>query len=330
MRPPIHAAAWLLPVLLCVAMVALVATVRARSGERARLPQLVSTESGAFPLEIRKAGAPPQQVPAPPQRVLLANATFVDLVSELIPASRVVALPEQALTWSRLVDVDDGFRELASFRAVEPERIIAYAPDLVLCSSYNIMFGGEWAADAGIPILSMPHPQSLIELEAILERLGMVLDCETEAVALRESIRGRVRALAESAAELRGLGAIAYSNLGAGGFCAGSHTLADDMIRIAGMRNVAAELGKRETVPFTFEDIIAADPDVIVVPGRFGEQEASTYEVVIGEPSLQGVSAVRNVLVVRLHPRLFSTGSQEIVTAAEQLVAEVRSRRGGD
>ncbi len=313
---------WVLPLLLCGAMVALVATVRARSEMRSRLPDVSRPAAAEFPVHVGKPGTATQVIAGPPQKILLANVTMVDIVTQLVGPERIVALPEQALTWSRLVDVDDGFRARALFRSVEPERVISFEPDLVLCSNFNTLLAGPWTESAGIPVVSM-HAESLDDLRAMIGILGDVLGVPERERALQESIDTRVEALESSADARRGLGAIAYSNLGAGGYCSGRFTLADDMIRLAGMRNLAADLGKKRVVRFTFEDIVVANPDVIVIPRRFGELDASTYEVLVNEPSLADVRAIRDGRIVRMHPRLFSTGSHEIVLAAEQLAAAV-------
>lgn len=311
--------AWLLPVLLCAAIVALVATVKARSGGRSRLPSVVAEGTDRFPLLVIRDDGTAQRVVAPPTRILLANATVVDIVTELVAPDRIVALPEQALTWSRLVDVDLGFREKAVFRTVEPEKIIALAPDVIISSTFNQAFAGDWLESTGIPIVNLPHPRGTAELSAAIELLGRVLDAEVAADLLADSLARRVRALGEAAGRRRGLSGLIYSNLGAGGYAPGSATLADDMLRMVGLRNVAADLGKRDYVPCTFEDIVVANPDFIVVPGRFGEQDVSTHDLLMAEPSLREVTAIARRQVVRLHPRLFSTGSQEIVSAAEDL-----------
>lgn len=321
---------WLLPLALFGAMVFLVGTVRSRSQGLQRLPSLERAAGGTFPLTLRAAGGrgEPQTIQAAPQRVLLANATLVDLATQLIAPERVVALPAQSLTWSRLVDVDGGFRAKANFREVNAESVLAFAPDLVVCSSFNTTFGGDWARRAGVPILSLPHPESLAELRDIVSLLGRALDAEPAAAALLRDVDGRIAALAQSAGRRRGLGAMTYSNYGAGGWTAGPGDLGNDLIELAGMPNVAARIGKRGSTRCTFEDILAAWPDVLVVPGRFGEQDGATYEVLLGEPALAQVPAIAAGRVIRLHPRLFSAGSQEVVTAAERLAAAVDATLG--
>ncbi|MCA8943564.1 MAG: ABC transporter substrate-binding protein [Planctomycetes bacterium] len=317
---------WLLPTLLCLGIMSLVATVRARSGQRSPIPRAVAVGASAFPLRIERAHARTQTLARRPERVFLANATVVDIASELISADRVVALPEQALTWSRLVDVDDGFRAKARFRSVDSEQVLAFAPDLILCSSFNQKFAGDWVEASGIPMVSLPHPRSIDELREIIRLLGTVLDAETSAGLLDDELGRRIDAIGRAGGARRGLGVLVYSNVGAGGYTPGRGTLADDMIRTLGMRNVAADLGKRDYEECTFEDIIVGAPDFIVVPGRYGEQELSTRDLLLDEPALAEVTAVARRQIVRLHPRLFSTGSHEIVEAAEQIAAFVDAR----
>lgn len=326
----------LLPIALLFAMLALIAAVRHQSARVDRFPRCESAADAdaagpPYPLRIVTPGAAAAvTVPARPGRLLIANATLTDIVTELVEPARIVALPEQATTWSRLVDVDEGFRRKALFRTLDAERVIEFAPDLVLCSDFNTQFAGDWVDRVGIAVLSLPHPRSLEELDRSIALLGRVLDVGARADALRASIRTRQQALRAGAERRRGLTALTYSNLGAGGWSEGAGSLADAMLRLAGLDNVAAQVGARGSFKLTFEDLLVLDPDLIVVPARFGEQASATAELLRAEPSLRQLRALRRDGVVELHPRLFSTGSQEVVRAAERVAAAVdaRLRRG--
>ena len=110
------------------------------SGTAVPLPTV--TPGVGYPLRVQLGNGRELAIPAPPQRILLANAYLVDVVTRLVSAERVVALPGQAKTWTRLVDVDDGFRAKARFRTIDLERAASFEPDLVLCSPFNVALAG--------------------------------------------------------------------------------------------------------------------------------------------------------------------------------------------
>jgi len=274
-----------------------------------------------FPVRVDLPGGGHFVLPRPPERILLANANMVDLVSRLVPADRVLALPEQALTWSRLCEVDGGFRQKATFRFADAELVLALAPDLLLCSPFNAALAESGAKR--VPTLSLPQPRSLAELRSIIALCGTVLGAGEEAEKLCADMDRRIAALHERAAHRATLGAVSYSNFGGSGWSAGADTMTDVMIRLCGMRNLTADARKRGEVRLTFEELVVLDPDVMILPARFGEASSGTAAVLATEPSLAGVRAVAGGMLVHLHPRFFSTGSQEVVAGAEAIAAEV-------
>ena len=58
------------------------------------------------------------------------------------------------------------------------------------------------------------------------------------------------------------------------------------------------------------------DPDFILVGRGFGDSTAPTERLLEEEPMLQSLRALREDRVIAMHPRLISTGSQEMLTAA--------------
>ena len=328
MASRVRTALWLL--LPAVVLCASIWLARAAPRERRASPVPPLPAGQGFPVRVELSAGRALTIERAPRRLVLANSNMVDMVTRLVPAERVLALPEQALTWSRLVDVDEGFRAKATFRRVDSELVLQLAPDLVLCSPFNSALMSEQSA--ALPLLSLPQPRDLDELHRIVTLLGRVLGVEERSRELLADVDRRVAALRASAPRRAGLGAVSYSNFGGSGWSAGAGTMTDELLRLAGLRNLTAEVGgARGEVRMTFEDLVAYDPDVIVLPARFGEASSGTEAVLRGEPSLAGVAAVHKGMLVRLHPRFFSSGSQEIVAGAEvvaRAVDRALERRG--
>lgn len=289
---------------------------------RARRFPPVPAKAG-FPLRIDLPGAESFALQQAPRRVLIANTYLTDVVTRLASPERVLALPEQALTWSRLALVDEGFRVKASFREIDAEMVLEMDPDLLLCSDTNLALARGRFAGRDIPTLTLPQPRSLEEIRHVIRLLARVLGTEEAGRDLLADFDARRRRLQEQAARREGLSALFYSNLGGGGWGTGSNSLPDELIRLLGMRNPLADAGRRDHVQLTLEQLITYDPDVIIVQSRAGESEFESESVLRREPSLAGLQAIRKQAIVSLHPRLFSTGSQEILLAAEEIAAQV-------
>jgi iron complex transport system substrate-binding protein len=280
-------------------------------------------DSAGFPMRVEIAGDRGFELAAAPQRVLIANTYLTDLVTRLIKPERVLALPEQALTWSRLAEVDEGFRAKASFREIDPEKVLELNPDLLLCSDTNLALARGRFAGRQLPTLTLPQPRSMEELRQVIRLLARVLAVDAIGEDLLVEMDARMQRLRDAAEKRAGLRALFYSNLGGGGWGTGHSTLPDEMIRLLGMSNPLAEADRRDHVQLTLEELIGYDPDVIIVQARAGESEYDSEVVLKREPSLAGVKAIKNDVIVRLHPRLFTAGSQEILLAAEEIAAQV-------
>jgi ABC-type Fe3+-hydroxamate transport system substrate-binding protein len=140
----------------------------------------------------------------------------------------------------------------------------------------------------------------------------------------------RVAALAQRTAPRGRLRAISYSNFGTQGHGAGSGTTIDEILRLAGLENAAATAGRVGHVSLSFEELILLDPDVIVVStplhtdvAHAGDRGGASETVLLSEPSLAGLRAVRERRIARLAPGLFACASQRVVDAAEALAAEL-------
>ncbi|MGA0869733.1 MAG: ABC transporter substrate-binding protein, partial [Planctomycetota bacterium] len=96
-----------------------------------------------------------------------------------------------------------------------------------------------------------------------------------------------------------------------------------DILTLAGLENAAAANGRTGPVRLSLEQVLALDPDLLVIQLPHGEVDRSTERVLAHE--LSALRAVRAGHVHRMHPSLFSTTSHEMVRAAETLARAVSS-----
>ncbi len=307
--------------LLVVAVLALRWLPRLDVGAAGRLPRILS---GSFPVRVLTCEGEELEFAAPPQRVLPTNAAWVDFVSLLVRPSRVCALPEVAQGYSRLSGAEEGWAALPRFTGLLAENVLALEPDLVLAHSWQNPETLERLRSEGVPVLAVPVPESWDEIEATLVLLATVLNERERADELAREHAGRVEALRARTRQRAGLRALCYTNLGAGGWTAGARTTASILLELAGLRNAAAEIGIQGDAPADQELLLGLAPDLFVVglPGS-AERSAPSAEVLLGEPALAGLEAIRRKRIIRLPPPLFTTASSEILRGAERLADEV-------
>jgi iron complex transport system substrate-binding protein len=166
---------------------------------------------------------------------------------------------------------------------------------------------------AGLPVYRNEALNSLDEIEAGILKLGDRVGAPEAAGRVVEQMRARRRTLARRREKVSRRPRVLYW---AGGFTAGKRTTIDDVIREGGGVNVAAELDLKDSADLAPERIIAADPEVVLVPRWAGYAEQGRIE---NHALLRQLPAVRNGRVVTVEGRYLSTVSQFAVEGAERL-----------
>jgi ABC-type Fe3+-hydroxamate transport system substrate-binding protein len=279
----------------------------------------------SFPLAWRAPDGTEIRLQAPAQRILPGNAAWVDFVTLLVPPSRTCALPEAALDYSRLAAEPGPWSGLPRFSGFRSEELLAFEPDLVLAHDWQDPEALASLGRGGVPVFCLPVPGSWQEIQATLVLLGKILGETARTHELLARLEERRSDLAERMRPFAGLRALSYTNLGAGGWMAGSGTTAQVLFELAGLRNAAAELGLTGDGPADQERLIALDPDLFLVgsPGR-SESSPPSAQVLRSDPALAGLAAIQADRIVALPAPLFASASPELLRGAERLADEVQ------
>lgn len=292
---------------------------------------LIASCGGTAPPRSGSLEALAEAVPAPQaRRVVPASARGIEFLSDLIGPERVAALPEQGFEYATLGADDALWRDLPRFSAYLAEPVLALGPDLVLCDPWQSLDTNQRLVEAGVHVVVLPDTVSWREGAQVLEHLGRLLGVEDRARAAIAELEGRVAALEERAEGRPAQSALSYSNFGSQGHGAGTGTTMDEILRLTGLQNATAAGGRVGHVSLSFEELLLLDPDVIVVStplftdaGHAGDRGGASEAVLLSEPSLAGLRAVRERRIARLSPGLFACASQRVVAAAEALAGEL-------
>jgi iron complex transport system substrate-binding protein len=283
-----------------------------------------------FPRTVALPGGGSLLVPVEPRRVVPASATAVDLVAALVGPERVAGVPEQALDFSSLGEPDGGWAGTPRFYAYLAEPVLALAPDLVLADPWNQPETTQRLREAGLPLCVLPEVRGWEDARALLLLGGEVLGVEARAAELVADLDARVARLRAGAARRGGVRALCYSNFGGTGWTAGGGTTVHAMMELVGLTNLAAAGGREGHSMLGFEALLAHDPDLILTSrplregaGPAGDRGGASRDLLLSEPSLASLRAVREEAILALPARFFATGSHELVAAAEALAAEV-------
>ncbi|MGC9419088.1 MAG: ABC transporter substrate-binding protein [Rhodovulum sp.] len=240
--------------------------------------------SRLIPLAAALALAGAAALAEAPRRVVSINlctdqlAMLVAAPGQLVSVSDLAADPRS----SAMAEAARAFRANRG----GAEEILALRPDLVLAGRFSDPATLSMLRRLGIPVEQFDLTRSLDEIPAQLRQAGRALGREARAEALVAAFQARRAELAQSTGD-RPLAAIFHPN----GFTQGAGTLSDDIMAQAGFDNLAARLGRRGGGRLSLEDLVMADPDLLVVSRPY--PATSRAEEILTHPALRATDAAR-------------------------------------
>lgn len=160
------------------------------------------------------------------------------------------------------------------------EEVFLLHPDVVLAARYSPPTTLALLERLGIPTVRVPEVNALDDIPEALMVVARALDRREAAERLIDEFHAGLRALAADASAEAPRAVLYYPN----GYTAGQGTLGDSMLRHAGLRNIAAELGISGGGTLALETLVLAAPEVIITSARY--PGASRAEEILRHPAL--------------------------------------------
>lgn len=212
---------------------------------------------------------------APPQRIVSTAPSLTETLFALGLGPRVAGVtefcryPPEALNKPRI----------GTFLEPNFERILAQRPDLVLVVRNPVQLAAR-LSQLGLRAVEIPQ-DTVAEILASIQQIGRLTGAESRAAALTASIQRDLDAVRQRAAKLprRKVLFLVGRSPGTlqGMVGVGPGTFIDELIRMAGGVNVLAD-SPMAYPRVSVEQILAADPDVILDMGDFAHHEGKPLE----------------------------------------------------
>jgi iron complex transport system substrate-binding protein len=209
-----------------------------------------------------------------------------------------IAAPEQILTVSWLA-ADPEESLLAAQAARHPlnygsaEELLRFDPDVVIAGSYTNAFTRTLLGRLGYTVVELDPERTLAEVESNLRRVAEAVGRTERGEELVREMRSRAElfAAARAATAIRGV------VIEPGGFTVGEHWLANELLTLAGVRNVAAEQGLDRWGSLSMETLLRSSPELVVLTGYRGSQP-SLANAVLEHPALRRLRAAQRTAFV--------------------------------
>jgi iron complex transport system substrate-binding protein len=279
---------------------------------------LVSPAPAAFPIELKDDRGVAVRLASASSRLVSLAPSLTEIVyllgqeKRLVGVTRYCNYPQQAAALPKVGGVTDP----------DIERIVAAAPDLVLCTTDgNPREKVRTLEEIGIPCFAVA-PQDLRGIYAAIERIGALLGVEEKARREADALRARAdRAARKSAGPVPSvLFVVSTSPI----IAAGKGTFMDELLLMAGGENAASSFSGRYP-RLSVEDLLAGKPDIIFIAAMAGVEKFSPEVTRWKE-----IPAFRDGEVVSLDGDMVTRPGPRMVAALEEVsrvLAAWRERR---
>jgi iron complex transport system substrate-binding protein len=207
--------------------------------------------------------------------------------------------------------------KVGGFSTVDIEKTVALKPDLVLASEIHNKSVTPQLLKMGFRVVTL-YPKTVKGVINDITLTGSLAGAENAAATLTASLQKRVDAVSVVTAGLapgqrpRTLLMIWNDPL----MVAGSSTLIDDIIRLAGGANIASAIDGFGSM--NLESVVSADPQVIIVPTSMDNVADPLWDFVTTDPRMSNTSAVKNGRVYKIDGDLIYRHSPRCISALEQ------------
>lgn len=250
----------------------------------------------AWPVTVTDHAGRTVTIEAEPRRLVSGYYISTSLLIALGVEDRMVGIEAKAgkrpiyrLSAPELIDLPS----VGSAKEFDLEGCAALAPDLVILP-LKLKNAAETLTQLGITVL-LVNPEDQAQLMSMMDMIARATGTTEREAALRAFMAAQEDMLTRLTADaarprvyLAGNSAMLST--------AGSAMYQSDMIRLAGGANVAAEIPDAYWVEISYEQLLAWDPEVIVL----ASDATYTVEDVLADPNLAAVSAVKTGRVVQL------------------------------
>jgi iron complex transport system substrate-binding protein len=196
------------------------------------------------------------------------------------------------------------------------ERIVALNPDLVLTDGHSE--GVKQLDSLGIALLVI-DPKDFDGIFRDIELIGQATGTEARAKKLADQMKAdvaRITNQVKGAQKVKAFYVIDATDLN-NPWTAGPGSFVDSLINMAGGENVAAK-AVAPWVQFSIEQLVNADPEVIILPAKHGTA-FTTPEELQGHPAWRQITAVKQGRIHTIDSDLVDRYGPRIVQGLEEI-----------
>lgn len=261
-------------------------------------------------------------LPMQPKRIVSLTYGTDEILTALVSTDRIASYSKYAGDDGISFLTKDEVAKVGRTVDMEPEHILALAPDLVIASTSTPMQTVEVLTHSGIPVYVSAIPTTVEEMKEKVRGVAKAVHEEEKGESLVSDMESKLAALASKLSAVSPDKERVALGMSFRGILGKKGTLFSDVLRLAHVKDGAAvyEVPKGADAYLSLEILPKIDPDVILLPTwrvKAGDDTKAFEEGLLSNPALREVTAVKERRLVPFSEKYKYVMSQHVVDAVE-------------
>lgn len=261
-------------------------------------------------------------LPMHPKRIVSLTYGTDEILTSLLSSDRIASYSKYAGDGGISFLTKDEVAKVGRTVDMEPEHILALAPDLVIASTSTPMQTVEILTHSGVPVYVSGIPTTVEEMKEKVRGVAKAVHEEEQGEALVSDMESKLSALASKLSVVSPEKERVALGMSFRGILGKKGTLFSDVLRLAHVKDGAAvyEVPKGADAYLSLEILPKINPDVILLPTwrvKAGDDTKAFEEGLLANPALSQVTAVKERRLVPFSEKYKYVMSQHVVDAVE-------------
>lgn len=281
----------------------------------------VTEEDNSYPLTVTDQMGREVLIAKRPERIISLSPSNTEIIfaleldEELVGVTTFCEYPEAALAKEKV----------GGFSDPSLEKIISMEPDVVFVTSLHQELV-EQLEGLQIPSVVL-DPGNMEEMLESIILVGKASGVEERAIALTDDLRARIKAVTD---KIEGFPEdqkprVYYEIFNSPMITAGPNTFVDDIIRLAGGINIAAD-AQQSYPEYSQEMIVSKDPQIMFYSHHGTSQES--IEDILARPGWESIEAIREKRVFYIDEDIVQLATPRLVEGLEAVAKLLQENFG--
>jgi len=266
--------------------------------------EIVKTQ---FPLKVTDFLGREVTIEKEPQRIVSLAPSTTELIYALGAGNKVVGVTDFDNYPPEVKDVP----KVGGFKGPNVEAITAQKPDIIFASTLSGKEQMESLEKMGIPVV-MLEAKNIDQIYQSIRIIGQITGTEKKGEELIKQMQDKIKEINDKVKELPKVSVFYLVSLD-GNWTAGKGTFIDELINLAGGKNVAEDVNG--WAQYSVEELVKKNPDVIITSPHAGD-----VKDIKNMAGYKDTNAVKNDKVfVISNDDIISRASNRIVLGLEEI-----------